>query len=267
VRRIIVPPPGFCPDVGARLARAFGFASRDHIKVRGDAGCESEAARSPGRCDRMRARYNDVMTRKTRITPIEPADAGLGDDGLDARPSKSQLKREMHALQVLGTALVELPKDALKRMPMPEGLADAVHAARSITDHEGKRRQMQYIGRVMRTLADEETAALRTALEVHRGVNKAETARLHWIEHARERLLADDDAFTAFVREHPAADAQAGRTLIRHARKEAQQGRPPRYFRELYQWIKTASTSNAVRADHADSESAATEDDDDDTQP
>jgi ribosome-associated protein len=223
--------------------------------------------RAPRRCYRMRARYNDGMTRKTRITPIEPAEAGLGDDGLDDRPSKSQLKREMHALQALGTALVELPKDALKRMPMPEGLADAVRAARSITDHEGKRRQMQYIGRVMRTLADEETAALRTALEVHRGVNKAETARLHWIEHTRERLLADDDAFTAFVSEYPAADAQTGRTLIRNARKEAQQGRPPRYFRELYQWIKTVSASDAARADHAGPESAATEDDDDDTRP
>jgi ribosome-associated protein len=207
------------------------------------------------------------MTRKTRITPIETAVAGLDDDDLDARPSKSQLKREMHELQVLGTALVELPKDALKRMPMPEGLADAVRAARSITDHEGKRRQMQYIGRVMRTLADEETAALRTALEVFRGVNKAETARMHWIENTRERLLATDDAFTTFVREYPAADVQTGRTLIRNARKEAEQGKPPRYFRELYQWIKTASASNAARTDHADPESAATEDDDDDTQP
>jgi ribosome-associated protein len=212
----------------------------------------------------MRARYNNGMTRKTRITPIETTVAGLDDDDLDARPSKSQLKRDMHALQVLGTTLVELPKDALKRMPMPEGLADAVRAARSITNHEGKRRQMQYIGRVMRTLADEETAALRTALEVYRGVNKAETARLHWIEQARERLLATDEAFTAFVREHPAADVQTGRTLIRLARKEAQQSKPPRYFRELYQWIKTASASNAAHTDAAP-ESAITEDDDDES--
>ncbi len=81
------------------------------------------------------------------------------------------------------------------------------------------------------------------ALDAQRGVNKAETARLHWIERTREQLLANDDALTAFVREHPSADVQEGRTLIRNARKEAQQGKPPRYFRELFQWIKTASGS------------------------
>lgn len=197
------------------------------------------------------------MTRKTRIQPIEH-DASA-DHESDERPSKSQLKREMHALQTLGVDLVELPKDALKRMPMPETLADAVREARRITDHEGKRRQIQYIGRVMRSLTEDEVAALRTALETHRGVNKAETARLHWIEQTRERLIADDNALTAFLREHPGADAQEGRTLIRNARKEAQQGKPPRYFRELFQWVKAASGGPADGADDADS----TEDDDD----
>ncbi|MBR8344992.1 ribosome-associated protein [Burkholderia sp. B21-005] len=179
------------------------------------------------------------MTRKTRIQPIEHA-AEVDDNGYD-RPSKSQLKREMHELQVLGQALVDLPKDALKRMPMPESLSDAVREARRITDHEGKRRQLQYVGRVMRTLTDDETAALRTALDAQRGVNKAATARLHWIERTRDQLLANDDALTEFLRQHPEADIQEGRTLIRNARKEAQQGKPPRYFRELFQWIKTAS--------------------------
>ncbi|WP_279610177.1 MULTISPECIES: ribosome biogenesis factor YjgA [Burkholderia] len=179
------------------------------------------------------------MTRKTRIQPIEHA-VEADDNGYD-RPSKSQLKREMHELQVLGQALVDLPKDALKRMPMPESLSDAVREARRITDHEGKRRQLQYVGRVMRTLTDDETAALRTALDAQRGVNKAATARLHWIERTRDQLLANDDALTEFLRQHPDADIQEGRTLIRNARKEAQQGKPPRYFRELFQWIKTAS--------------------------
>ncbi|UXU88823.1 ribosome-associated protein [Burkholderia sp. S-53] len=179
------------------------------------------------------------MTRKTRIQPIEHA-VENDDNGYD-RPSKSQLKREMHELQVLGQALVDLPKDALKRMPMPESLSDAVREARRITDHEGKRRQLQYVGRVMRSLTDDETAALRTALDAQRGVNKAATARLHWIERTRDQLLANDDALTEFLRRHPEADIQEGRTLIRNARKEAQQGKPPRYFRELFQWIKTAS--------------------------
>lgn len=200
------------------------------------------------------------MTRKTRIQPIEHADSA--DQAFaDERPSKSQLKREMHALQALGVDLIELPKDALKRMPMPEALGDAVREARRITDHEGKRRQVQYVGRVMRSLTEDEIAALRTALDKYRGVNKAETAKLHWIEHTRDELLAHDDAFTAFLREHPGADAQEGRTLIRNARKEAQQGKPPRYFRELFQWIKAAGGRTAEAPDADDT----TEDDDDET--
>lgn len=205
------------------------------------------------------------MTRKTRIQPIEPATADHEDDFGGERPSKSQMKREMHALQVLGAALVELPKDALKRMPMPDDLADAVREARRITDHEGKRRQLQYVGRVMRSLTEPETAALRAALEAHRGVNKAETARLHWIEKTREQLLAEDDAFTGFLRRYPHADAQAGHTLIRNTRKETQQGKPPRYFRELFQWIKTASEAAAGAS--AQEQADTTDDDDDAHQP
>lgn len=199
------------------------------------------------------------MTRKTRIQPIEhPVEDD--DNGYD-RPSKSQLKREMHALQELGQALVDLPKDALKRMPMPEDLADAVREARRITDHEGKRRQLQYVGRVMRSLTDDETAALRTALDAQRGVNKAATARLHWIERTREQLLANDDALTEFLRQHPEADIQEGRTLIRNARKEAQQGKPPRYFRELFQWIKTASGTDEADGDGAPDDAGDDHDD------
>jgi ribosome-associated protein len=185
------------------------------------------------------------------------------DHGYD-RPSKSQLKRDMHALQVLGVALVELPKDALKRMPMPEALGEAVLEARRITDHEGKRRQIQYVGRVMRTLTDDETAALRAALDTYNGANRAETAKLHWIERTREALLANDAALTDFIRLHPSADPQEGRTLIRNARKEAQLGKPPRYFRELFQWIKQAGGVHA--ASGSDSDPDAEEDDDDDAQ-
>ncbi|WP_090866978.1 ribosome biogenesis factor YjgA [Paraburkholderia diazotrophica] len=196
------------------------------------------------------------MTRKTRIQPMTLADVD-DDNGYD-RPSKSQLKREMHALQALGEELAALPKDALKRMPMPEALDEAIREARRITDHEGKRRQMQYVGKVMRGLTDDETGALREALDKYKGINKAETARLHWIERTREQLLADDAALTEFIRVHPDADPQQGRTLIRNARKEVQQGKPPRYFRELFQWIKNADSAGA------DDDEAATHDSDDD---
>jgi ribosome-associated protein len=114
----------------------------------------------------------------------------------------------------------------------------------------------------MRSLLDEETAALRTALDTYNGVNKAETAKLHWIERTREKLLADDAALTDFIRQHPNADPQQGRTLIRNARKEAQQSKPPRYFRELFQWIKNADGPSAQT--DSDADDALDDDDDDD---
>ncbi|MDR5772225.1 MULTISPECIES: ribosome biogenesis factor YjgA [unclassified Caballeronia] len=197
------------------------------------------------------------MNRKTRIQPIE-AEPEVDENGYD-RPSKSQLKRDMHALQELGEALIALPKDALKRMPMPEKLNDAVREARRITDHEGKRRQVQYVGRVMRTLLEDEVAALRTALDTHRGVNKAETARLHWIERSRDKLLANDTALTDFIREHPGVDAQEGRTLIRNTRKERELQKPPRYYRELFQWIKNAA--GVEQEDESDSDEDNRDDD------
>ncbi|MBB5459123.1 ribosome biogenesis factor YjgA [Paraburkholderia sp. Cpub6] len=202
------------------------------------------------------------MTRKTRIQPIESVVTEVDENGYD-RPSKSQVKREMQALQDLGLELVALPKDALKRMPMPEKLDEAVREARRITDHEGKRRQIQYVGRVMRSLLDTETAALRTALDTFKGINKSETAKLHWIERTREKLLADDAALTEFIRQHPSADPQQGRTLIRNARKEAEQSKPPRYFRELFQWIKSAAGTDDEAQDAHDPNLAAEDDDDD----
>jgi ribosome-associated protein len=251
------------PCVFAHATHLRDDASRDHSKVRGAVPGIRYAAREAGTAAPWvwvrPARYNIGMTRKTRIQPIESAEPEVDENGYD-RPSKSQLKREMHELQELGSALIALPKDALKRMPMPEKLDDAVREARRITDHEGKRRQVQYVGRVMRSLLDEETAALRTALDSYNGVNKAETAKLHWIERTREKLLADDAALTEFIRQHPNADPQQGRTLIRNARKEAQQSKPPRYFRELFQWIKNADTPSA----HDDSEAKDAPEDDDD---
>lgn len=164
------------------------------------------------------------------------AHAELPEDS--GRPSKSQRKREMHALQELGETLAGLSKDALARIDLPDGLADAVREARRITDHEGKRRQLQYVGRVMRSLDDREIAAIRHAIETIQGVNKAETARLHALERWRERLLADDEALTELMARFTPADAQQLRTLIRNARREAEQQRPPKAFRELYQALR-----------------------------
>ncbi len=149
---------------------------------------------------------------------------------------------------------------------MPEALDAAVREARRTTSHEGRRRQVHYVGKVMRTLDEIEVAAIRHALEAMKGASSAETAKMHAIERWREQLLADDGALTEFLRRYPLAEIQAGRTLIRNARREAEQKKQPRYFRELFQWIKDI-LSAAHRTEDARSEALEdfeSSDDDDD---
>jgi len=181
------------------------------------------------------------MTRNSRNSPGSRFPGAFAPEPETDEPkSKSQKKRDMTALQDLGAELEALPRDRLARVPMPEVLADAIHEARRTTSHEGKRRQMQYVGKVMRGLDDDEVEAIRAALEGFKGTSKAETARMHLIERWRELLLADDAALTRFLGEHPGGDVQSLRNIIRNARKEKEQAKPPRYFRELFQAIKAA---------------------------
>ncbi|MFC4520177.1 ribosome biogenesis factor YjgA [Cupriavidus pinatubonensis] len=181
------------------------------------------------------------MTRNSRNSPGSRFPGAFAPEpDMDEPKSKSQKKRDMTALQALGAELEALAKDRLARVPMPEALADAIHEARRTTSHEGKRRQMQFVGKVMRGLEDDEVEAIRAALEGFKGTSKAETARMHLIERWRELLLADDAALTRFLAEHPGTDVQTVRNIIRSARREKELGKPPRYFRELFQAIKAA---------------------------
>jgi len=149
--------------------------------------------------------------------------------------SKTQRKREMHALQALGAALVELPLSQLEALPLPEELAAAVREARRIASHEAKRRHLQYIGRLMREIDAE---PVRAALEDLRGASGAARARHRRIEQWRDRLLADDGALTEFAREHAHADLQALRTLIRNARAEIAANRAPHAQRALFRALR-----------------------------
>jgi ribosome-associated protein len=103
---------------------------------------------------------------------------------------------------------------------------------------------MQYIGKLMRALTDEEVEAIRRVLATFVGASKAETARLHAMERWRDRLIAGDDAVTEFIAAHPESDVQALRTLVRNARKEAQLAKPPKSSRELFQMVKQALSGN-----------------------
>jgi len=155
--------------------------------------------------------------------------------------SKTKRKQEMTALQSLGAKLVELPESQIAALPMEEKLREALLEAKRITIHEAKRRQMQYVGKLMRQI---DPAPLRERLEAITGHSARAAAQHRRLEAWRERLLADDAALTAFAAEHPDADLQALRTLIRNTRREQKEAKPPRSFRELFRLIKECSDSN-----------------------
>ena len=150
-------------------------------------------------------------------------------------PSKSQLKREMTALQDLGAELVALSRERLAKIEMPERLRDALLDAQRFTKHEAKRRQMQYIGKIMR---DIDSAPLRAAMDEINGVSEAANIRQHRLERLRTQLMEDEAAFSELARDYPAADLQHLRQLRRNALKEAQQGKPPRAYRELFRELR-----------------------------
>lgn len=161
------------------------------------------------------------------------------------RPSKSQKKREMTALQKLGAELVAEPKERVLRVPMPEDIRDAILECQQIKDHEGRRRQLQYVGKKMRLLEEEEIAAIQAVIDSWRGQSKSETAALHALERKREKLLKDDNALTELLAQHPELDGQHLRTMIRNARKEQAENKPPKAYREVFQVLKQLQTASS----------------------
>lgn len=153
----------------------------------------------------------------------------------DTPPSRTQRKHEVEALQTLGRALTGLARDQLKRIPMPDDLRNAILDWHRFPKHEAQRRQLQYIGRLMRKI---DPAPIEEALAHVRGESAAAKAHFHSLERWRERLLTDPDGLTAWMAEHPESDAQPLRTLIRNAAREAAQGKPPKSSRELFRLLR-----------------------------
>jgi ribosome-associated protein len=154
----------------------------------------------------------------------------------DERPSKSQKKREMSALQVLGAQLIALPRERLTKIPMPDVLRLAIADAQRFTKHEARRRQLQYVGRLMR---DIDPAPIKAALDALAGVSGAESARLHAIERLRTKLMENEaEALADIVARHPRADLQHLRQLRRNAVKEHEQTKPPRAYREIFRVLR-----------------------------
>lgn len=164
------------------------------------------------------------------------------------RPSKSELKRQMTALQKLGAELIAEPRDRVKRVPMPEDVRDAILECQLITDHEGRRRQLQYVGKKMRSLDEAELAEIHKMLDSWKGASKSETAALHAIERKRDKLLSDDKALTVLLEQNPQLETQHLRTLIRNARKEQAENKPPKAYREIFQILKQLQKPDATSA-------------------
>jgi ribosome-associated protein len=155
--------------------------------------------------------------------------------------SKTKRKQEMHELQALGVALVALNEAQLDDLALDDNLHQAVLAAKRISAHEGLRRQMQYIGKLMRGVDAE---PIRAKLDQITGSSTQAAARHKRLEALRARLLTDDTdtALTQFAAAHPSADLQTLRALIRNSRKEYEEGRPPRAYRELFRLLKSVES-------------------------
>ena len=172
---------------------------------------------------------------------VKPEEIALEEVG---PPSKTQLKAEADEKQALGEALLTLRSDLMARLDLPEKLRDALKEARRITNFEGRRRQMQFIGKLMRPL---DITPIRAAIDEQANGSADLTLALHLAEQWRDKLIAADEALGDWLTDHPATDSQQLRALIRQARKDIAKpetpGEAPRHgksYREIFQLVKLA---------------------------
>lgn len=150
--------------------------------------------------------------------------------------SKSQIKREMTALQDLGNQLVELSDSQLSQLPLDDKLLKAIVEARQMKHREGRRRQLQFIGKLMRK-ADHE--AIAAGYQKFAEKDRHAVQRQHQVERWRDRMLAEGDAAVSeFLQTYPDTDRQQLRQLVRSALKEQQQNKPPAHARKLFRFIR-----------------------------
>ncbi|HEX4858075.1 MAG TPA: ribosome biogenesis factor YjgA [Usitatibacteraceae bacterium] len=156
--------------------------------------------------------------------------------------SKSQVKRDMEALQKLGEQLAGLSNEALARFELPEELRGAIAESKKIAKSKfgAQKRQMQYIGRLMREV---DAAPIAEQLAALKAPGHKQTAQHHAAERWRERLLADESALAAFAREYPSVDSAQLAQCLAAARAEHAKGQPPKHFRRVYQLIHHVLTA------------------------
>jgi ribosome-associated protein len=178
------------------------------------------APKSPGQNTRGRGLHNQVV---------------VAEDEEELPPSKTKIKKQMHELRDLGKELTELGKDQLAQLDIPENLHDAIREFKNLNKFGAIRRQLQYIGKLMRHV---ETAPIIAKLDAWKGKSQHHIAYMHQLERWRDRLLESDNALTELLAAHPEADAQRLRTLIRNAQKEIEASKPPKNFREIFQVLR-----------------------------
>ncbi|SDL86318.1 ribosome-associated protein [Franzmannia pantelleriensis] len=158
----------------------------------------------------------------------------------DGWQSKTQRKQEMQALQALGEKIIALSDAERARLPLSDEMLAAVEETGRIRSHEGRRRHMQYVGKVMRR---EDTAAIQAAFDEFEQEKLQRDHAFHRLEKWRERLIEQgDDAVEAFIAEYPDVDRQALRQLIRNAQRERAQDKPPTSSRKLFKLIRDTAS-------------------------
>ncbi|GEM_PF-166305 len=181
---------------------------------------------------RPHARKTDSPTTRGRGLRNQPV---VVEEEEELPPSKTKIKKQMHELRDLGKELTELGKDQLAQLDIPENLRDALREMKSINKFGAQRRQIQYIGKLMR---DVDPAPILAKLDAWKGKSQHHVAYMHQIERWRDRLLESDVALTELLSAHPQADAQRLRTLIRNAQKEMEAQKPPKNYREIFQVLR-----------------------------
>ncbi len=156
------------------------------------------------------------------------------EEDLYEGPSRSQRKRDAEALQALGKELTELSSEQREKINLPESLREAIEDLAKMKSFGARRRQLQLIGKLMRSL---DATSVREAIDRATSKSKAAVASQHRAERLRDAMLARDDAITDFVKTAPEIDVQKLRQLVRSARKEASTGKPPKSARELYRFL------------------------------
>ncbi|MEP6506352.1 MAG: ribosome biogenesis factor YjgA [Betaproteobacteria bacterium] len=152
-------------------------------------------------------------------------------------PSRNQLKQQMQDLQELGEALATLPTERLDALKIEERLRDAIAELHRTRSFEGKRRQIQYIGKLMKF---EDPEPLREAVASYRVGSAKDTLTMHQAEYWRDQLVATDDMLANWLKDYPATDVQQLRSLVRAARKEKLEPgeRHGRAYRDLFRMVK-----------------------------